>query len=144
MLFAAGMAIPPGTRNLGDYIDANDPCTLNPNDPICQATAADVANDPCRLNPKLPYCQQGLNPQDLPTDASKWDQYIDPTAATATPSWVTRVVNAITLKPTNAPASPLATSLGKVPWAPIALVLTIAGGYFAFSKYRERRLKTAS
>jgi hypothetical protein len=67
---------------LGDYIDANDPCTLNPSDPICQATASDVANDPCRANPYASYCQASINQQaaSLPTPGSndsQWNQYVD-------------------------------------------------------------------
>ena len=155
MLFAAGIAIPPGTRNLGDIIDQTDPCTLNPSDPICQLTAADVAADPCKTNPTGPECQAAIvkansgTPEPGAND-SQWSSFVD--SATATPQWVTDLLNKIsgtpspgtTLNPVAAKPS-IAASLIGIPFKPVVMVLILATvGYFGYDRYKKRQARRAA
>jgi hypothetical protein len=85
-------------RGLGDFIDENDPCTKDPSDPICQATAAQTATDPCVLNPNQSFCQAAIvaaagNTPTPGSDDTSWLSFLDtpstsapkpPTAATPT------------------------------------------------------------
>lgn len=125
---------------LGDFIDQNDPCTLNPSDPICQATAADTAADPCKVNPSASYCQAAINAEapSLPTpgqdsNTSSWTSFLD----TSIPA-VAAVVNATqnkpktpTLNPTQPATSSAAASLANLkPSTPMLIglgVLTVIG-----------------
>jgi hypothetical protein len=153
MLFFAGHAIPPGTRSLGDFIDQNDPCTANPNDPICQATANEVATDPCKVNPTAPYCQGGVvaSTQDATPTGNDWSQYIDSSAGSQqTPGWVTQLVNAINGKTTVAPvtgqAPSLAASVGSVGKLLLIGGILIGGGYFVmrYLNKRDARVNVAA
>lgn len=149
MLFAGGMAIPPGTRNLSDYIDANDPCTLNPSDPICQLTAGDVAKDPCKINPLGPGCQAAVvgataNTPNPGASDSQWNSFIEDPAVT--PTWITNLLDKISgsvgLNPAQATGSSAAAgSLANVRIATAAIVvLSLAGvGFFGYTIYKKRR-----
>ena len=101
-----------GGRGLGDIIDQTDPCTLNPSDPICQATAADTAADPCTVNPSASYCQAAVNQQSasLPTpwqdsNTSSWTSFLDTTIPA-----VAAVVNAQNKPPALNPTKPATSS----------------------------------
>lgn len=153
MLFFAGQAIPPGTRSLGDFIDQNDPCTANPNDPICQATANEVAVDPCKVNPSAPYCQGGVVASTqgaTPTDSSSWNQYVDSGAGSQqTPSWVTQLVNAIngqqTVKSVQGGTPSLATSMaGKMGKLLLIGGALAFGGYLVFKHFNKKPLFVAA
>ncbi len=155
MLFAGGIAIPPGTRNLGDVIDQTDPCTLNPSDPICQLTAGDVAADPCKTNPTGPNCQaaivQANSGSPMPgANDSQWSQFVD--SATATPQWVTNLLNKISgtpspgtsLNPTASTNSGMAASLLGIPFKPVVMVLILATvGFFGYERYKKKHRRAA-
>jgi len=154
MLFAAGVAIPPGTRNLGDYIDENDPCTMNPSDPICRTTQGDTTRDPCIVNPNDPICQQAIinTTQNIPTPGSgntSWSNFVDSSAAGGTtPGFVTALAKGIdklaAFFTPNVSASPQTTpsaaaSLSRIPWKPVLLVLGLAGAGFAAYKWKKSK-----
>lgn len=140
MLFAAGRPV----RSLGDYIDENDPCTLNPNDPICQAVGPQI--DPCKINPNQSFCQDGVVRQtitqpDPGSNDSQWNQFVSP--GQSQPSWVDKLIASFQsfapgLKPTGPAASPLATSVIKIPWGPVLALLAIAGGVFGYQEWKKR------
>lgn len=149
MLFAGGFAIPPGTRNLGDYIDANDPCTINPNDPICQLTAQDVANDPCKANPLGPGCQASVvqSTANSPTPGandSQWNSFVQDVEQT--PKWVEDLLNRISGSPQTVtgqvPGSGMAASITGGIKTLIVLTL-IGGGLFLGYKAYEKRKKAS-
>jgi lysozyme family protein len=155
MLFAAGVAIPPGTKNLGDVIDQTDPCTLNPSDPICQLTAQDVANDPCKTDPTSAICQAAIvkEASSTPTPGTNSSQWASVTQdPSTTPTWVSRLLDKISggtslpaLNTTNMKTSPLSTSIVGVPVKTVLIVLAVAGvGLFGYSRYRKRHPRLPS
>lgn len=150
MLFAGGVAIPAG--GLRDYIDANDPCKLNPNDPICQLTAQDVANDPCKANPLGPNCQATIVQQSssLPTPGandSQWNSFVQDVQQT--PKWVEDLLNRISGTPTvtGQVGTGPKISAGLVGGIKTLVVLSLIGGvaFFGYKHYEKRkRLKPSS
>ncbi len=119
---------------LRDSIDSTDPCTQNPNDPICKLTASDVAADPCTQNPNAPYCQQGIvaQTQAQTPDPSQWAPFVNSAAS----------AQGAPLAPAVGPSAPGAASLamlGKIPWGGLLLIgLGLGLGAFAISNYRKR------
>lgn len=134
---------------LSDIIDQTDPCTLNPNDPICVAVGPQI--DPCTVNPNQSFCQQGVIKQTILTpdpgsNDSKWSQYVSP--STSQPNWLDKLIANFknfhvgatpTLNPTGAATSPLATAIGKIPWIPIFGILTVAGGVYGYQRWKKRK-----
>lgn len=140
MLFAAGRPV----RSLGDYIDENDPCTLNPNDPICQAVGPQI--DPCKVNPNQAFCQDGVVRQtitqpDPGSNDSQWSQYVSPSQSQ--PSWVDKLIASFQsfapgLKPTSPGVATTASAgVSKFSWGLLGL-LVVAGGVFGYQSWRKR------
>lgn len=143
-------------RGLGDYIDANDPCTKDPSDPICQATASDVAADPCTANPYASYCQASIVTQSssLPTPGandSQWNQYVQGGGG-ATSTTIAAVIAAIGgaaggQKPTPAAATPgagitstMGAQLGMPNKYVLGAILLLGAGLLV---HRQREMRAA-
>ena len=124
-------------RQLGDSIDQSDPCTANPNDPICKLTAQDVANDPCKTNPNASYCQgaivtQSANSPTPGVDTSQWSQFWDSTPSATIPAPVLAPVQAIS------PAAAASLAKLSIPWKPVLLLGAIIGGVVLYRRSKKK------
>ena len=99
----------------GDYIDASDPCTTNPSDPVCQQFG--TVQDPCAVNPAQPFCQQAIV-------AASTGSTLNPTSATSTGS----------------AAAALPLSMSSWSWG-LLLLLVGAGGYALYRHEKKIRGK---